>query len=77
MININYNINLKKNEEAKDFNERMRNILSSNIFIKILILQFDDINSEESEEMFKKHLEKCERKEYKDYKKIILLKFIN
>ena len=42
-----YNVILAMNGEVKGFNEKQRNILTSNILSKFIIIQFDEMEKEE------------------------------
>ena len=48
-----YNIILTMNGEVKGFNEKQRNILTSNILSKFIIIPFDEMEKTECEEIFK------------------------
>ena len=48
-----YNVILTMNGEVKGFNEKQRNILTSNILSKFIIIQFDEMEKEECKEIFK------------------------
>ena len=63
--NSKYNIILTMNGESKGFKEEFRNILSTNILSKFMILHFNEIDLKESEEIFTKQLENCVS--YKNY----------
>ena len=56
--NDDYNIIITMNGESKGFNEKQRNILTSNILSKFVIINFEEIDKEESKEIFEKQLEK-------------------
>jgi len=58
--NDNYNIILTMNGESKNFNEKQRNILTSNILSKFQLIHFDEIEEEESENIFEAKFETCE-----------------
>ena len=58
--NENYNVILTMNGESKGFNEKQRNILTSNILSKFIIIYFEEIDKKESEEIFERQLEKSE-----------------
>ena len=55
------------NGESKGFNEKQRNILTSNILSKFILINFDEIDKDESKEIFEKQLE--ELKAYKSINK--------
>ncbi len=48
-----YNAILTMNGKVKGFNEKQRNILTSNILSKFIIIQFDEMEKEECKEIFK------------------------
>ena len=55
-----YNVILTMNGEVKGFNEKQRNILTSNILSKFIVIQFDEMEYEECKEIFKNLLNKYE-----------------
>ena len=60
-----YNVILTMNGEVKGFNEKQRNILTSNIVSKFIPISFEEMDKEECEEIFKSLLKKEENsKEY-------------
>ena len=62
-----YNIILTMNGEVKGFNEKQRNILTSNILSKFILIPFDEMEKEECKEIFKSLLIKYENcKDYLD-----------
>ena len=48
-----YNVILTMNGEVKGFNEKQRNILTSNILSKFNLIPFDEMDKEECQEIFK------------------------
>ena len=48
-----YNVILTMNGEVKGFNEKQRNILTSNILSKFIIIPFEEMEKKEVEEIFK------------------------
>ena len=76
--NENYNVILTMNGESKGFNEKQRNILTSNILSKFIIIYFEEIDKKESEEIFESLLEGSENYKNKnqDEKNIIKSTFI-
>ena len=48
-----YNVILTMNGEVKGFNEKQRNILTSNILSKFNLIQFDEMEKEECKEIFR------------------------
>ena len=62
-----YNVILTMNGEVKGFNEKQRNILTSNILSKFILLPFDEMEKDECKEIFKSLLNKSKNsKEYID-----------
>ena len=62
-----YNVILTMNGEVKGFNEKQRNILTSNILSKFVLIPFDEMEKEECKEIFISLLKKSESpKEYTD-----------
>ena len=57
LIICNQTFRLTMNGEVKGFNEKQRNILSSNILSKFNLIQFDEMKKEECKEIFKSLLE--------------------
>ena len=55
-----YNVILTMNGEVKGFNEKQRNILTSNILSKFNLIPFDEMEKEECQEIFKSLLNKTE-----------------
>ena len=53
-----YNVILTMNGEVKGFNEKQRNILTSNILSKFILIPFDEMEKEECQEIFKNLLDK-------------------
>ena len=60
-----YNVILTMNGEVKGFNEKQRNILTSNILSKFIIIPFEEMEKEECQEIFKCLLN--EKENSKDY----------
>ena len=61
-----YNVILTMNGEVKGFNEKQRNILTSNILSKFIIIHFDEMEKEECQEIFIRLLKKNDENS-KDY----------
>ena len=57
-----YNVILTMNGEVKGFNEKQRNILTSNILSKFIIIHFDEMEKEECQEIFIRLLKKNNEK---------------
>ena len=57
-----YNVILTMNGEVKGFNEKQRNILTSNILTKFNLIQFDEMEKEECQEIFKRLLNASKEK---------------
>ena len=53
-----YNVILTMNGEVKGFNEKQRNILTSNIVSKFIPISFEEMDKEECQEIFKSLLKK-------------------
>ena len=62
-----YNIILTMNGEVKGFNEKQRNILTSNILSKFNLIQFDEMEKEECQEIFKSLLNQNKSKNSSNY----------
>ena len=60
-----YNVILTMNGEVKGFNEKQRNILTSNILSKFNLIPFDEMEKEECQEIFKNLL--MEQENSKEY----------
>ena len=56
-----YNVILTMNGEVKGFNEKQRNVLTSNILSKFIIIPFDEMEKEECREIFENLLMSNER----------------
>ena len=66
-----YNVVLTMNGEVKGFNEKQRNILTSNILSKFILIQFDEMEKEECLEIFKSLLNQNNNDNSKGYIKYI------